>query len=222
MRYYGRASSARHRPPPPPAVSQILVLYYSRRGSVRELARAVAAGVESVRGCEAALRTVPAVSTVCEAAESDIPKSGDIYAALDDLESCDGLILGSPTRFGAIAAPLKHFFDQTAGLWMAGALDGKPCGVFTSGGSQHGGQESTLLSMLLPLIHHGMVAVGIPFSGTRLADTKAGGAPYGASHVAGANADSTLSADEIAFADILGRRVAKCAMALATAGVAGA
>lgn len=202
-------------------MKNILVLYYSRHGSVRELARAVAAGVESVTDCEAVVRTVPAVSTVCEAAEPDLPATGDIYATLDDVAACDGLILGSPTRFGSVASPLKYFFEQTSGLWLAGALDGKPGGVFTSSGSQHGGQESTLLSMLLPLIHHGMVAVGIPFSGTRLADTVAGGTPYGASHVAGANADSELTADERAFAEILGRRVAKCAVALAGAGVAG-
>lgn len=202
-------------------MKKILVLYYSRHGAVRELARAVAAGVESARGCEAVVRTVPAVSTVCEAAAPGIPASGDSYAELGDLESCDGLILGSPTRFGTIAAPLKYFFEQTAGLWLAGALDGKPCGVFTSAGSQHGGQESTLLSMLLPLIHHGMVAVGIPFCGTRLADTASGGTPYGASHVAGANAHPVLTRDETAFAETLGRRVARCASALATAGIAG-
>jgi len=201
-------------------MKNILVLYYSRHGSVRELARAVAAGVEGVAGCAAMLRTVPAVSTVCEAAESDIPARGDIYATLDDVAACDGLILGSPTRFGTVAAPLKYFFEQTAGLWLSGALDGKPGGVFTSGGSQHGGQESTLLAMLLPLIHHGMLVVGIPFSGTALADTAGGGTPYGASHVAGANADATLTADERALAEILGRRVAKCAVALSGAGVA--
>ena len=194
--------------------AKILVLYYSRHGSVRALARAAAAGVESVSGCEAALRTLPAVSTVCEATQSDLPASGDIYATLDDLESCDGLLLGSPTRFGSVAAPLKYFFEQSAGLWLAGALDGKPGGVFTSTGSQHGGQESTLLSMLLPLLHHGMLIVGIPFSGTGLAETAAGGTPYGASHVAGANADSTLTADERRFAEILGRRVAQCAVAV--------
>jgi len=202
-------------------MKKILVLYYSRHGSVRELARAVAAGVEGVAGCEAALRTVPAVSTVCEAAAPDIPAAGDIYATLDDLESCAGLLLGSPTRFGTIAAPLKYFFDQTAGLWLAGALDGKPGGVFTASASQHGGQESTLLSMQLPLIHHGMLLVGIPFCATRLADTTGGGTPYGASHVAGANADSELSADERALAETLGRRVASVAVALAGAGVAG-
>lgn len=202
-------------------MKNILVLYYSRHGSVRELARAAAAGVEGVADCEAVIRTVPAVSAEPESVAADLPARGDIYATLDDVAACDGLILGSPTRFGTVAAPLKYFFEQTSGLWLSGALDGKPGGVFTSGGSQHGGQESTLLAMLVPLIHHGMLAVGIPFSGTALADTVSGGTPYGASHVAGANADAVLTRDERALAEILGRRVARCAVALAGAGIAG-
>lgn len=196
-------------------MKRILILYYSRHGSVAELAKSVADGVEGVAECEAVRRTVPPVSTVCEALEDAIPPSGDIHADLADLETCDGLILGSPTRFGTVAAPLKYFFEQTAALWLSGALDGKPAGVFTSSGSMHGGQESTLLSMMLPLIHHGMVMVGIPFYGTTLGHTTGGGAPYGAGHIAGADNALPLSADERKLAEILGRRVARCALALA-------
>ena len=164
-------------------MKKILVLYYSRHGSVASLSRYVAQGVESVDGCEAFLRTVPSVSTVCESIESDIPDSGDVYASPDDLADCNGLILGSPTRFGTIASPLKYFFDQTASQWLVGALCDKPGAVFTSSSSMHGGQESTLLSMMLPLIHHGMIMVGVPFTGTELGHTTSGGTPYGASHV---------------------------------------
>ena len=202
-------------------MKNILILYYSRHGSVAELARHIAGGVESVEACEAVLRTVPPVSTVCAAVDAkisgEIPDSGDAYATLADVEGCDGLIVGSPTRFGTVAAPLKYFFEQTAGLWLSGALDGKPAAVFTSSGSMHGGQESTLLSMMLPLIHHGMVMVGIPFSGTTLGHTATGGTPYGASHVAGADNRLPLSADEKRLAETLGRRVARCATALAGA-----
>lgn len=194
-----------------------LILYYSRHGSVAELARHIAGGVESVEACEAVIRTVPPVSTVCEAVENEIPDSGDACATLADIEACDGLIVGSPTRFGTVAAPLKYFFEQTASLWLSGALDGKPAAVFTSSGSMHGGQESTLLSMMLPLIHHGMVMVGIPFSGTPLGHTATGGTPYGASHVAGVDNRLPLSADEKRLAETLGRRVARCAKALAGA-----
>jgi NAD(P)H dehydrogenase (quinone) len=196
-------------------MASILVLYYSRHGSVAELAAQVARGVESVDGCEALLRTVPAVSTVVEAGAPEIPESGDIYAQTGDLERCDGLVLGSPTRFGTIASPLKYFFDQSASQWLAGALQDKPAGVFTSTASQHGGQESTLLGMMLPLIHHGMVMVGLPFSGTPLSHTREGGTPYGASHVSGSDGNAPFSPNETRLAQLLGRRVANTARLLA-------
>lgn len=195
-------------------MNRILVLYYSRHGSVEALARNIANGVESVNQCESVIRTVPTVSTVNEATEPVIPESGDIYASLEDLEQCDGLVLGSPTRFGTIASPLKFFFDQTSSLWLSGALKGKPAGVFTSTGSMHGGQESTLLSMMLPLIHHGMVMLGVPFSGTPVNNTESGGTPYGASHVAGIDSSNSISDEERKIAEILGKRVAACAAAL--------
>jgi len=195
-------------------MTKILILYYSRHGSISGLARHVCQGVESVDHCEAAMRTVPAVSTVCESTQSEIPQSGDIYATIDDLEICDALILGSPTRFGTIASPLKYFFDQTAAQWLGGALADKPAGVFTSSSSMHGGQESTLLSMMLPLIHHGMIMVGIPYSHSPLSHTQSGGSPYGATHVAGADSNNPITQDEISAAEILGRRVANCAVAL--------
>ena len=195
-------------------MTRILILYYSRHGSVMEMARIVARGVEGVSGCEAVMRTVPPVSTVCEATQPSIPDSGDVYATPEDLESCHGLILGSPTRFGTIAAPLKYFFDQTTPQWLGGALVDKPAGVFTSTGSMHGGQESTLLGMMLPLIHHGMVMVGIPFAGSPLDRTASGGTPYGASHVAGADNARPVTVDEKDGAMLLGRRVANCAVAL--------
>ncbi len=195
-------------------MTKILILYYSRHGSVSELAKIAGHGVEQVDQCQAILRTVPAVSTVCESTEPHIPESGDVYATVEDLENCDGLILGSPTRFGNIASPLKYFFDQTAPLWLNGALKDKPAGVFTSSSSIHGGQESTLLSMMLPLIHHGMVMVGIPFHNSPLGTTDTGGTPYGASHVAGADNDEPVSRDERLLTEILGRRVGNCAVAL--------
>ena len=194
---------------------KILVLYYSRHGAVKTLASHLARGVESVDRCEAVLRTVPAVSTVCEAVEDDIPDQGDPYVSLDDLRACDGLILGSPTRFGNMAAPLKYFLDQTAPLWLSGNLIDKPAGVFTSTSSMHGGQESTLLSMMLPLLHQGMLMVGIPFANTPLSHTTTGGTPYGASHVAGADNRNEFSADEQSSARILGERIAHCAIKLA-------
>ena len=194
---------------------KILVLYYSRHGAVKTLASHLARGVESVDRCEAVLRTVPAVSTVCEAVEDDIPDQGDPYVSLDDLRACDGLILGSPTRFGNMAAPLKYFLDQTAPLWLSGNLIDKPAGVFTSTSSMHGGQESTLLSMMLPLLHQGMLMVGIPFANTPLSHTTTGGTPYGASHVAGADNRNEFSADEQAGARILGERIARRAIKLA-------
>ena len=196
-------------------MNKVLILYYSRHGSICELAKHVSRGVESVKQCEAVIRTVPAVSTVCEATENEIPDRGDIYATAKDLENCASLILGSPTRFGTIASPLKYFFDQTASQWLSGTLTGKPAGVFTSSSSMHGGQESTLLSMMLPLIHHGMVMVGIPYSNTPLSQTQSGGTPYGASHVAG-NSTNPISKEEQTLAEILGRRVAHCAVALSS------
>ncbi len=195
-------------------MTKVLILYYTRHGSISELAKHVSRGVESVNQCQAVMRTAPAVSTVCEATASEIPESGDIYVTTDDLENCDGLILGSPTRFGSIASPLKYFFDQTAPQWLNGTLADKPAGVFTSSSSMHGGQESTLLAMMLPLIHHGMVMVGIPYSGTPLAQTQSGGSPYGASHVAGGDNINPVSQEEKVLAEILGRRVANCAAVL--------
>ena len=194
--------------------TRILVLYYSRHGSIAKLATHIAAGVESIHHCEAVLRTVPPVSTVCEAVETGIPASGDIYAAPHDLETCHGIALGSPTRFGTIASPLKYFFDQTTPQWLNGALNGKPAAVFTSTGSMHGGQESTLLSMMLPLIHHGSVIVGVPFTRSPLGRTQSGGTPYGASHVAGKDGANPITGDEKEIAGLLGRRVARCAVAL--------
>ena len=195
-------------------MKKILVLYYSRHGSVFAMAKQIAHGVEEVNDCEAVLRTVPPVSTTVEAMEPAIPSTGDIYAQLGDLESCDGLLLGSPTRFGTIASALKYFFDQTGPLWLSGALSDKPFGVFTSTGSMHGGQETTLLSMALPLIHHGMLYVGLPYSGTALAHTKEGGTPYGPSHIAGSDGIKPLHSEEKEFCRLLGRRVANVASTL--------
>ncbi|MGR3914995.1 MAG: NAD(P)H:quinone oxidoreductase [Gammaproteobacteria bacterium] len=195
-------------------MKKILVLYYSRHGSVRALARCIAAGAGRVDGCEAVMRTLPSVSAESEASAAEIPARGDVYASLADLENCDGLLLGSPTRFGAAASALGYFLEQTSGLWMNGALDGKPAGVFTSSASMHGGQESTLLAMMRPLLHHGMVVVGIPFHRTALAQTTGGGTPYGASHVAGGDGELPLSDEEKSLAETLGRRVARCAVAL--------
>ncbi|HEX6591370.1 MAG TPA: NAD(P)H:quinone oxidoreductase [Moraxellaceae bacterium] len=186
----------------------VLVLYYSRHGATRQLAQAIARGIES-EGVEARLRTVPAVSTVCEATESDIPDSGDIYCDLDDLAGCSGLALGSPTRFGNMAAPLKYFLDGTSSLWLNGALIDKPACVFTSTSSPHGGQESTLLSMMLPLLHHGMVLLGIPYAEPGLVRTTGGGTPYGASHLAGSDNQRAVDEQETALALALGRRLAR-------------
>ena len=187
----------------------ILVLYYSRNGHVKMLADQLALGIESA-GMEARLRTVPAVSSVCEATEESIPASGDIYCSDDDLSNCAGLLLGSPTRFGNMAAPLKYFLDGTAGLWMNGALINKPAGAFTSTSSLHGGQESTLLTMMVPLLHQGMVFAGVPFSEAALSATKSGGTPYGATHVEGDN----LSAEEIQICQAQGKRIAVLATKL--------
>ena len=187
----------------------VLVLYYSRNGHVKKLAEAIAQGVESA-GMEARLRTVPAISTVCEATADDIPSSGDIYCTEQELANCSGLLMGSPTRFGNMAAPLKYFIDGTAGLWANGSLINKPAGVFTSTSSLHGGQETTLLSMMIPLLHQGMLLTGIPYTEPSLHSTTSGGTPYGASHVEADN----LSSDEISLCRAQGKRVAQLAAQL--------
>jgi NAD(P)H dehydrogenase (quinone) len=196
-------------------MADLLVLYYSQSGAVRDMAQLIARGVESVAGAKARIRTVPKVSTVCEAAEPEIPASGAPYVELRDLEECAGLALGSPTRFGNMAAPLKYFLDGTSGLWLKGALIGKPAAVFTSTASLHGGQESTLLSMMLPLLHHGMVIVGLPYSEPELSSTTGGGTPYGASHVAGAAGDQPITESERKLCIALGKRLAETALKLA-------
>jgi NAD(P)H dehydrogenase (quinone) len=196
-------------------MNDILVLYYSRHGATRELALAIAQGIDSVAGMQARVRTVPPVSTVCEATQSDIPADGPPYAELRDLEECAGLALGSPTRFGNMAAPLKYFLDGTTPQWLSGALAGKPACVFTATGSLHGGQESTLLSMMLPLLHHGMLMLGIPYTESVLTTTLTGGTPYGASHYARADsAAQGISADERTLAVALGARLARTAAQL--------
>lgn len=192
----------------------ILILYYSLHGATRKMAEAIARGVEEVKGIEARLRTVPAVSTVIEASEPTIPTAGDVYCSEEDLRSCAGLILGSPTRFGNMAAALKYFLDGTASQWLNGDLIGKPAGVFTSTSSQHGGQESTLLSMMLPLFHHGMVLSGVPYSENALHQTQSGGTPYGPSHTAGVKSDQALTQDEIAVCKTLGKRIGELAVKL--------
>jgi NAD(P)H dehydrogenase (quinone) len=193
---------------------EVLVLYYSRYGATAEMARHVARGVASIEGVQARVRTVPAVSTECEAVKPDIPESGPPYASLDDLKECAGLVLGSPTRYGNMAAAMKYFLDGTSGLWLSGALAGKPAGVFTSTASMHGGQETTLISMMLPLLHHGMLMVGIPYTETTLLKTRSGGTPYGASHLAGAKSDLPVTDEELELCHALGRRVAEVARQL--------
>jgi NAD(P)H dehydrogenase (quinone) len=189
----------------------ILILYYSRHGATRQLAEFIAQGVESVPRSDARLRTVPAVSTVTEASAPAIPTEGAPYAELQDLEQCAGIAVGSPTRFGNMAAPMKYFWDGSSALWLSGALAGKPGCVFTSTGSLHGGQESTLLSMMLPLLHHGMLLLGIPYTEPRLMTTASGGTPYGASHWAGLNGSHEISQDSRMLAIALGRRLAQTA-----------
>ncbi len=196
-------------------MAEILILYYSQGGAVRDMAQQIARGVEMVSGARARIRTVPKVSTVCEATAPDIPDSGAPYVELKDLEECAGLALGSPTRFGNMAAPLKCFLDGTSGLWMKGALIGKPASVFTSSASMHGGNESTLLSMMIPLLHHGMVIVGLPYSEPDLTTTTSGGTPYGASHVAGPADNQPLSDAEKKLCIALGKRLAQTAQKLA-------
>jgi len=196
---------------------EILVLYYSRNGSVAQLARAIARGVGEVEGVHARLRQVAPVAPVTRTAQPPVPDEGAPYVELKDLHECAGLIMGSPTRFGNMAAPLKYFLDSTPAEWVSGALVGKPCAVFTSTSTMHGGQESTLLSMLLPLLHHGMLVVGIPFTEPALNATTTGGTPYGASHVAGTSGNQAISDDERTLARALGRRVAGIAKRLTVA-----
>jgi NAD(P)H dehydrogenase (quinone) len=196
-------------------MSDILVLYYSRGGAVREMAQAIARGIESVKGASARIRTVPNISANCEATEPAVPEQGAPYAELADLEECIGLALGSPTRYGNMAAPLKYFIDGTTSLWLKGALIGKPAAVFTSSGSMHGGNETTLLTMMLPLLHHGMTIIGLPYSEPALASTTTGGTPYGASHIGGALDDRPLSDEERQLCFALGKRLAETALKLA-------
>ena len=195
---------------------EILIVYYSRHGATAELARQAARGVATVAGCTATLRTVPPVSAESERPVKPIPDAGAPYATLDDLRRCDGLLLGSPTRFGNMAAPLKYFLDGTSSLWLDGSLSGKPAGMFSASQTLHGGQESTLLSMALPLLHHGMLVVGLPFTESAVNKTRTGGTPYGATHVSGMAAQQgTLSDDEVTLAQALGKRVADVAANLA-------
>ncbi|SEL34760.1 NAD(P)H dehydrogenase (quinone) [Atopomonas hussainii] len=191
----------------------VLVLYYSRHGSTAEMARLIARGVEA-SGIEARLRTVPNVSPDTEASAAEVPADGAIYCSQDDLQHCSGLVLGSPTRFGNMASALKHFIDGSSSLWLSGALVGKPAAVFTSTASLHGGQESTLLSMLLPLLHHGMLICGLPYSESALLETRGGGTPYGASHFAGQDGKRALDEHEKRLCKALGERVGRLAMQL--------
>ena len=193
-------------------MNEILVLYYSRHGATANMAQQIALGIES-GGCSARLRTVPNISTVTEATESDIPESGAPYVTLDDMQQCIALAVGSPTRFGNMAAELKYFFDSTSPLWLSGEMVNKPAAVFTSTSSLHGGQESTLLSMMLPLLHHGMQIIGIPYTETTLLKTQTGGTPYGASHTSGIDGDLPLSKDEKTLCQALGKRLAETALA---------
>lgn len=200
-------------------MAEILVLYYSRTGGTAEMARQISRGVEEIPKMTSRLRTVPAISAVCETLEDDIPASGPPYACLNDLKECAGIALGSPTRFGNMAAPLKHFLDTTGGLWLAGTLSGKPAAVFTSASALHGGHESTLLTMMLPLLHHGMLLVGLPFTERALHETHSGGTPYGPSHWSGAESSSALKNEEKQLGRALGRRLAEVAWRLERGGV---
>ena len=192
---------------------EILVVYYSCHGATADMARQIVRGIEETQGVQARLRTVPAVSAVCEATADTIPDDGPPYATVDDLRECSGLVLGSPTRFGNMAAPVKYFLDGTSALWLSGALAGKPAAVFTSTSSLHGGQETTLVSMMLPLLHHGMMMIGLPYTETTLLTTTTGGTPYGASHLAGMDSKLPLSDDEKVLCRALGRRLARIANA---------
>ncbi len=195
-------------------MKNVLVLYYSRHGATAEMASLVARGVESVDGVEAMLRTVPEISETCEATDAQVPISGAPYVSLDDLKNCDALALGSPTRFGNMAAPLKYFLEKTSGQWLSGSLVGKPAGVFTSTSSLHGGQESTLLTMMIPLLHHGMLITGLPYTESELLTTSTGGTPYGPTHVAGSQSDFPLSDDEKALCKALGKRLSCLSLVL--------
>ena len=198
-------------------MADILVLYYSRNGATASLARAIATGVDSVAGMSARLRTVPAVSANTEAVEDAVPESGPPYVSSRDLEECAGIVMGSPTHFGNMAAPLKYFVDNTLGEWLRGTLAGKPCATFASTGSLHGGQETTLLSMAIPLLHHGMIFVGVPYTEEALSTTTSGGTPYGPTHVTWNRENDALSEDEKTLAHALGARVADIARRLALA-----
>jgi NAD(P)H dehydrogenase (quinone) len=193
---------------------EILVLFYTTTGATKQLAQLIARGIESVSGMSARLRTVPKVSSVCEQTAPEIPDSGVPYVSLQDLNECVGLALGSPVRFGNMAASMKYFWDSTSGEWLSGALIGKPACVFTSSGSMHGGQESCLISMMLPLLHHGMCIVGLPYSNSELLTTRSGGTPYGVSHLAGSNADLEISKEEKALALAQGKHLAQIAAKL--------
>lgn len=195
-------------------MSEILVLYYSQGGAVRDMAQLIARGIESVAGVAARIRTVPKVSANCEATEADIPATGAPYAELKDLQECIGVAMGSPTRFGNMAAPMKYFLDGTVSQWLEGTLIGKPAAVFTSTGSMHGGNETTLLTMMLPLMHHGMLMVGLPYSEPALSTTLSGGTPYGASHIGGSADDRAISEDERKLCMALGKRLAETALKL--------
>jgi len=196
-------------------MTEILILYYSQGGTTAEMANTIAHGVETVDGMQARIRTVPAVSSVCESTVDSVPEYGAPYANLDDLKECSGLILGSPTHFGNMAAPLKYFIDSTSSLWMSGDLINKPAAVFTATASMHGGQEATLLSMMLPLLHHGMILLGLPYSEQQLLQTQTGGTPYGASRLTSDEANTPISDDERALCKALGARVASTAKKLA-------
>ena len=193
---------------------KILVLYYSQNGSVLNLAREIAKGIDSMAGCEAVLRTVPKVSTVCEQVADSIPDSGAPYVSIEDLRTCAGLAMGSPTRFGNMAAAMKYFLDGTSGVWLSGDLIGKPASVFTSSSSMHGGQESTLLTMMVPLLHQGMMVLGVPYSEADVGSTQTGGTPYGASHVSGSEGKNQLSPAEKRIAFAQGKRLAQTALQL--------
>ncbi len=192
----------------------ILVLYYSRYGAVAKMAQLIARGIESVNGMEARIRTVPAVSPVVEASEPEVPEEGAVYCSEEEFSECSGLALGSPTRFGNMAGAMKHFLDSTGAQWMSGSMIGKPAGVFTSTASLHGGQESTLLSMQIPLMHHGMLIAGIPYSEAELSSTTSGGTPYGPSHLAGAEGNNPISQEEAALCQAFGKRLAELALKL--------
>ncbi|MCI0508291.1 MAG: NAD(P)H:quinone oxidoreductase [Gammaproteobacteria bacterium] len=193
---------------------EILVLYYSRHGSIAEMAKQMARGIESVKGVQARIRSVPPVSTVCEATQSPVPDKGAPYVSHDDLKECAAIALGSPARFGNMAAPLKYFLETTGSLWLSGTLVGKPAAVFTSSSSMHGGQEATLLSMMIPLLHHGAIIVGLPYTDSDLLNTTSGGTPYGASHVAGVDNDLPLTDTEQRLCAALGKRLANITLAL--------